>query len=364
MKLAAIEGLGQTTTGAPEHLLGWYDGDKVVYGIEIPRLLSLLAFHDPNATVTGLDSVPPADRPPVNVVRFAFQTMVGIGTLLALLERWSTSTSASAGKRLPRSRWFYRAVVARRPALGGRADRRLGHDRGRPPAVGRLRRACAPPRRSPAREGIPVGYATLVARLRRAGRRGRWLLRRLSRAPLRGRDAPARRDGRRPMLADVPIVLILVGLAAYTVLAGADFGAGFWTLVPGGGRASRRRRARPRAPRDGAGLGGQPRLADLRPRRLLDRLPGRLRARSPPRSRCRCSSPRSGSSCAAPRTRCAASSRRRAEQRAIERVFALSSVLTPFALGTVVGAIASGRVPVGNAAGDLCHELAQPDVDR
>jgi cytochrome bd ubiquinol oxidase subunit II len=29
------------------------------------------------------------------------------------------------------------------------------------------------------------------------------------------------------MLADVPIVLILVGLAAYTVLAGADFGAGF-----------------------------------------------------------------------------------------------------------------------------------------
>ena len=39
------------------------------------------------------------------------------------------------------------------------------------------------------------------------------------------------------MLTEVPIVLILVGLAAYTVLAGADFGAGFWILFAGGGRA-------------------------------------------------------------------------------------------------------------------------------
>lgn len=33
-------------------------------------------------------------------------------------------------------------------------------------------------------------------------------------------------------------------------------------------------------------------------------------------------------------------------------IFATSSVLVPFALGTVVGAVASGRVPVGNAAGE------------
>jgi cytochrome d ubiquinol oxidase subunit I len=85
IKLAALEGLAHTTKGAPEHLLGWYTGGRVEYGIEIPRLLSLLAFHNPNATVQGLDSVPAADRPPVNVERFAFQTMVGIGTLLALL---------------------------------------------------------------------------------------------------------------------------------------------------------------------------------------------------------------------------------------------------------------------------------------
>jgi cytochrome d ubiquinol oxidase subunit I len=53
--------------------------------VEIPRLLSLLAFHNPNAVVKGLDIVPLADQPPVNVVRISFQTMVGIGTLLALL---------------------------------------------------------------------------------------------------------------------------------------------------------------------------------------------------------------------------------------------------------------------------------------
>ena len=49
VKLAALEGLAKTQKGAPEHLLGWYDGTRVEYGIKIPKLLSLLAFHDPNA---------------------------------------------------------------------------------------------------------------------------------------------------------------------------------------------------------------------------------------------------------------------------------------------------------------------------
>src|ERR1700751_2580524 len=39
-KLAAFEGLYETTSGAPEHLLGWYDGHGVEYGIKIPHLLS------------------------------------------------------------------------------------------------------------------------------------------------------------------------------------------------------------------------------------------------------------------------------------------------------------------------------------
>jgi cytochrome d ubiquinol oxidase subunit II len=47
-------------------------------------------------------------------------------------------------------------------------------------------------------------------------------------------------------------------------------------------------------------------------------------------------------------------------QRAVDRVFALSSILTPFALGTVVGGIAAGRVPVGNAKGDLLSSWLNP----
>jgi cytochrome d ubiquinol oxidase subunit I len=115
VKLAALEGLSSTTSGAPEHLLGWYTNGHVEYGIEIPRLLSLLAFHRPDATIRGLNSFPADDLPPVNVVRIAFQTMVGIGSLLALLSlvflvvRWRRG-------RLPLTAWFYRALALAGPA--------------------------------------------------------------------------------------------------------------------------------------------------------------------------------------------------------------------------------------------------------
>src|SRR4051794_36180743 len=66
-KLAAFEGLGHTTHGAPIHLLGWYRDGEVDFGIRVPRMLSLLAFHDPNADVQGLDTVPLEDQPPVNL---------------------------------------------------------------------------------------------------------------------------------------------------------------------------------------------------------------------------------------------------------------------------------------------------------
>jgi cytochrome bd ubiquinol oxidase subunit II len=52
--------------------------------------------------------------------------------------------------------------------------------------------------------------------------------------------------------------------------------------------------------------------------------------------------------------------RRVAGRRLAERLFAVSSVLTPFFMGTVVGAIASGRVPVGNAAGDAVTSWLNP----
>ena len=78
------------------------------------------------------------DRPPVNVVRFAFQTMVGIGTLLALLGVWLLAVRIRR-RRLPESGGST-ARSRSRARVAGRADRRLGDDRGRAPAVGRLPR--------------------------------------------------------------------------------------------------------------------------------------------------------------------------------------------------------------------------------
>jgi cytochrome d ubiquinol oxidase subunit I len=75
-------------------------------------MLSLLAFHEPNAEVQGLDSVPVEDRPgPINTVRYAFHAMVGIGTLLALLTAWYVWFWARK-RSLPESKWFFRLVAS------------------------------------------------------------------------------------------------------------------------------------------------------------------------------------------------------------------------------------------------------------
>jgi cytochrome d ubiquinol oxidase subunit I len=182
VKLAAFEGLQQTTRGAPEHVLGWYDGHEVKYGIKIPKLLSLLTFHSANATVKGLDTVPADERPPVNVVRFAFQTMVGIGSGLALLAVVYVGVWLRR-RRLPRSRWFYWAVVAAGPAsLVALIAGWITTEVGRQPWIvyGVMRTEDAVTGAS----GIPVGYATLALVYLGLVGAVAWVLRRLARAPL------------------------------------------------------------------------------------------------------------------------------------------------------------------------------------
>ncbi|HEY5012886.1 MAG TPA: cytochrome ubiquinol oxidase subunit I, partial [Acidimicrobiia bacterium] len=115
VKLAAMEGLARTERGAPIHIGGVYVDGHVRFGIEIPKGLSFLAFHHADAVVTGLESVPPADRPPVNVVRFAFQIMVAIGTSMLGLGLWLL-LAWRRRRDLPRSRWFYRWALVAGPA--------------------------------------------------------------------------------------------------------------------------------------------------------------------------------------------------------------------------------------------------------
>jgi cytochrome d ubiquinol oxidase subunit I len=83
VKLAAMESLIDTQRGAPLHLVG----------IEIPRALSLLAFRDPDAEVRGLSAFPRDVWPPIAPVHVAFQLMVILGTLMALVCAWAAVTT-------------------------------------------------------------------------------------------------------------------------------------------------------------------------------------------------------------------------------------------------------------------------------
>jgi cytochrome d ubiquinol oxidase subunit I len=146
----------------------------------------LLAFHSTNATVQGLDAVGPAERPPVNVVRIAFQTMVGIGTLLALLGLLFLYVRLRH-RRLPRSRWFYRAAVAAGPLsivalIAGWVTTEVGRQ---PWVVYEVMRTSEAVTGAP---GIPVGYGTLVVVYLGLAAAVGWLLRRFSRIPVEVHD--------------------------------------------------------------------------------------------------------------------------------------------------------------------------------
>jgi cytochrome d ubiquinol oxidase subunit I len=197
VKLAAIEGLGQTTKGAPEHLLGWYTDGQVKYGIRIPKMLSLLAFHNPDATVKGLDTVPESQRPPVNVVRVSFQLMVGIGTMLALLGGLYLFVRVRR-RRLPESVWFYRALALAGPAsvvalIAGWVTTEVG----RQPWV--VYHVMLTSQAVTGAQGIPVGYATLALVYLGVACGVVWILRRLASAPL-----DAEEDGPPPAPAPNP----------------------------------------------------------------------------------------------------------------------------------------------------------------
>jgi cytochrome bd ubiquinol oxidase subunit II len=158
-------------------------------------------------------------------------------------------------------------------------------------------------------------------------------------------------------LAEAPLLLMLVGLAAYAVLGGADFGAAFWQLGARGERGPALREHAYRAmgpvweanhvwlvfvlvicwtayPEAFASI-----FSTLTVPLFIAALGVILR----------------GTAYAVH-----AGTAREIERRTIDTIFSISSILTPFALGTAVGAVASGRVPVGNARGDLITSWLNP----
>ena len=187
-KLAALEGVGHTESGAALHVLGWYDDGKVKGGIAVPKGLSLLAFHDPNHEVEGLDAVPEADRPPVNVVRIAFQLMVGIGTFLATLSAWYLFSRVRR-RQVPSGAWFHRLLVLAGPAsLVALVSGWVTTEVGRQPWV--VYKQMRTEEAVTAAQGIPVGYVTLAAFYACLVVAVAWILRRLAQAPMQADAEP------------------------------------------------------------------------------------------------------------------------------------------------------------------------------
>jgi cytochrome d ubiquinol oxidase subunit II len=160
-------------------------------------------------------------------------------------------------------------------------------------------------------------------------------------------------------LADVPAILILVGIAAYIVFAGADFGAGLWYLLAGPGPRGRPIRdftyhamapvweanhvwlifvlvvtwtAYPTAFGSISSTLAVP-LFIAAVGIIMRGTAYALRSGAEPD---------------------------RETEGATGFVFGASSILTPFALGTAIGGIAAGEVPVGNAEGDLVSSWLNP----
>jgi cytochrome d ubiquinol oxidase subunit II len=160
------------------------------------------------------------------------------------------------------------------------------------------------------------------------------------------------------LLAEIPLIFALIGLVLYTVLAGADFGAGLWQLTAGSGPHAER--IRDHAYHAIAPVWEANHVwlifvitvvwtaypvvfgsiaSTLTVPLFIAALGIILRG-------------------AAYALHASAAGSR--DRRTIDTVFSLSSVLTPFALGTVIGGIASRRVPVGNAAGSPVSSWLNP----
>jgi cytochrome d ubiquinol oxidase subunit I len=152
----------------------------------MPKLLSLLAFHDPDAEVQGLEAVPEEDRPPVAVVRNSFQVMVGIGTLLAVISGWFLYSRWRKGE-LPRSPWFLRAVVAAGPlAIVALICGWITTEVGRQPWI--VYELMRTEEAVTGADGIPVGYATLIVVYAGLAALVLYMLRRLARTPPEAED--------------------------------------------------------------------------------------------------------------------------------------------------------------------------------
>jgi cytochrome bd ubiquinol oxidase subunit I len=111
VKFAAMECVQETSTHVTEYIFGRCTSEGVKGGLGIPGLDSFLVGWSTDTKVTGLDSVPPDERPPANtLLHWAFDVMVGVCTLLIGLGLW-LGLSWLRKRDIPRTPWFLRATA-------------------------------------------------------------------------------------------------------------------------------------------------------------------------------------------------------------------------------------------------------------
>jgi cytochrome d ubiquinol oxidase subunit I len=116
IKTAAMEGLWETSKGAPLVLVGVVDEaqQKNEYTVEIPKLASLINTHQWDGKLEGLNSVPASDRPgAIGTVFYNFRLMVGIGFLMLAVAVVAMVLRLMG--RLYSTAWFLRLTVALAP---------------------------------------------------------------------------------------------------------------------------------------------------------------------------------------------------------------------------------------------------------
>jgi cytochrome bd ubiquinol oxidase subunit I len=111
IKFAAMECVQHTHTHVTEYIGGICTDDGVKGGIGIPNLDSWLVGFSSDTEVTGLDSVPPDERPPANtLLHWSFDVMVGIGTGMIALGVWFGIVWWRR-RDIPKTPWFLRVVA-------------------------------------------------------------------------------------------------------------------------------------------------------------------------------------------------------------------------------------------------------------
>ncbi len=149
---------------------------------------------------------------------------------------------------------------------------------------------------------------------------------------------------------------LFVGVLAYALFGGADFGSGFFDLTAGG--SARGAELRTLVDHNRAGVGGQPRLADLRPGDVVDGVPRDVRQHHVD------ADPAAAAGLLGIVLRGASFAFRKyaetlGQARLFGAVFAGSSLIAPFFFGTIAGAMASGRVPA-TGRGELWSSWVNP----